>query len=176
MNFYPYGPFKIPKSNKGLISTDKDEQKSFWESIESNEEGLSYGIGCYIFAIKAAKGALPWYVGIAEKTSFTKECFTAHKIVHYNNAIAARKGTPLLILIPKFTNKDRFSKCSSNGHKDIQFLENILIGIAFRRNPNLMNIKDTKILREMVVPGIINSRKGSPSKERSELQRILGIN
>ena len=99
MNFVPHSAIEIPRQINGLIAADKESLSSFWSLVESeHEEGISGSIGCYIFSIRAGKGILPWYVGLAEKQSFRKECFTSHKLNHYNNAIAKRKGTPLLTL------------------------------------------------------------------------------
>jgi len=89
MKFYPYGPLTIRKANNGLVAHDKDSINAFWSRInEEEDEGLSEAVGCYIFSIRAGKGILPWYVGLAEKQPFRKECFTSHKLTHYNDAIA----------------------------------------------------------------------------------------
>lgn len=175
MHFQPYGPFELPRFKTGLISTDKNQQKGFWQEIEEVEEGLSSAVGCYIFSVRAGRGVLPWYVGMAEKQSFSKECFQPHKINHYNNSIAARKGTPLLTFLPKLTPNKNFSKVCENGHREIKLLEKLLIGSAILRNRNLRNIKDTKILREMIVPGIINTPIGGQSSTVIEFRSLLGL-
>ncbi len=171
MNYYPYGPIPIPR-HEGRIARDKESLNSFWLDANKFEKDLlekdlseavgdlSEAVGCYIFSIRAGKGILPWYVGLAEKQTFRKECFTAHKLVKYNECINHRKGTPVLTFVPKVTKTNRHSKPGKNGHKDIQFLETMLIGACLMRNPELMNIKDTKLLREMVVPGLLNTPKG----------------
>lgn len=155
MNFYPYGPFEIPRNGK-LVSRDKTERKAFWEEVEGIEEGLSDACGCYVFTINGKA----WYVGMAEKQSFYAECFGMHKIVQYNEAMQGIKGKPQLILLAKLTPQDRFSKPSKRGHWDIRALESMLIGLAVSRNPELCNVKGTKHLREMHVPGLLNTGKG----------------
>lgn len=176
MNFYPYPAVAISKQKNGLIAADKHSLQEFWGKVDSQyDEDASSGVGCYVFSIRAGKGFLPWYVGLAEKQSFRKECFTPHKINHYNNAIAARKGTPLLTLIPKYTPAGALSFPNPKGHKDIQQLEIMLLGNCLTRNKSLLNLRDTKLLREMVVPGLLNSPTGKPANEVQQFKTLLGL-
>jgi len=175
MNFFPHYPIEIPRQSNGLIAADKESLTTFWSRVEKElEDGLSGAIGCYIFSIRAGKGALPWYVGFAEKQSFRKECFASHKLVHYNNAIAKRKGTPLLTLVAKYTPKGKLINPTGNEHRDLQFLETILISNCLRRNADLYNIKDTKLLREMVVPGLLNTSKGKAAASVLDFKALIG--
>jgi hypothetical protein len=175
MNFFPHFPIEIPRQRNGLIAADKESLTAFWSNVEKElEEGLSGAIGCYVFSTRAGKGALPWYVGFAEKQSFRKECFTSHKLVHYNNVIAKRKGTPLLTLVAKYTPKGKLINPTGNEHRDIQFLETILISNCLRRNANLYNMKDTKLLREMVVPGLLNTPKGKATASVLGFKELIG--
>lgn len=176
MHFYPYPFLEIPRKKNGFVEGQRKELNRFWETVDEQiKAGLSNAVGCYIFAIRAGKGALPWYIGKAEKQSFQKECFTTHKLYHYNNIIADRKGTPLLLLLPKLTTKGRLAKPSSRGHRDIDFLEKILLSACIQRNPNLSNIKDTKLLREIVVHGFLNNPKGKCSESVSGFKTLLGV-
>jgi 8-oxo-dGTP pyrophosphatase MutT (NUDIX family) len=59
--------------------------------------------------------------------------------------------------------------------RDIQFLETMLISSALRRNPNLSNKQDTKLLRDMVVPGLINSRPGKAFSSVTEFRELIGV-
>ena len=175
MNFFPYCPIAIPRQSNGLIAADKTSIDAFWSKADEElSEGLSASIGCYIFSIRAGKGALPWYVGLAEKQSFRRECFTSHKLVHYNNAIAKRKGTPLLTLIVKRTPRGRLISPTGNEHRDIQFLEAMLISSCLGRNADLYNKRDTKLLREMVVPGMLNTPKGKEPTSVSAFRSLVG--
>ena len=175
MNFLPHTPIEIPRQHSGLIAADKQSMTEFWSRVEAElEEGLSGAIGCYIFSIRAGKGALPWYVGLAERQSFRKECFTSHKLVHYNNAIASRKGTPLLTLISKYTPKGKTVNPTGNQHRDIQFLEAMLVSSCLGRNGDLYNVRDTKMLREMVVPGLLNTPAGKTPSSVSQFRTLIG--
>lgn len=175
MNFVPHTSIEIPRSSSGLIAGEKASLAKFWDRVETElEEGLSGGIGCYIFSVRAGKGVLPWYVGLAEKQSFRKECFASHKLVHYNNVVADRKGTPLLTLVAKYTPGSKVVSPTGNEHRDIQFLESMLISSCLGRNSDLYNKRDTKLLREMVVPGLLNTPQGKLATSVSEFRSLVG--
>lgn len=174
MIFYPHGPFEIPRQDNGLVA--KAELDSFWDTVNNKIDGLAPSIGCYIFSIRAGKGILPWYVGLAEKQSFRNECFRDHKLVHYNNVLADRKkGTPLLTLIAKYNAKDYLVKPTGNTHRDIRFLEKILIANCLSRNASLFNIRDTKLIKEMVVYGLLNTPQGKTAQSISDFKNLIGI-
>jgi hypothetical protein len=117
-----------------------------------------------------------WYVGLAERQDFKHECFSAHKMLQYNDALQAVNGRPSLLFIAKVTPHNRFSKPTTRGHKDIRLLENLLIGSALGRNPRLQNVKGTRLLREMQVPGILNTGPGQARATSVQLlKRALGL-
>ena len=176
MIFYPHIAVEVPRQPNGLIAADKASLAGFWANIDEEiAEGLSGAIGCYIFSIRAGKGSRPWYVGMAEKQSFKKECFTPHKINHYNNAIANRKGTPMLTLIAKYTKNDKLVSPTGSLHRDIQHVETMLIGSCLRKNPDLQNKRDTKLFRDMIVRGVLNDVKGKPTASISDFKNLIGI-
>ncbi len=175
MRFFPYKSVEVPRSANGLIDRCKGSMQEFWESVEELEEGLSDAIGIYIFSIRAGKGNLPWYVGKAEKRGFRKECFEHHKLTHYNDCIAGRKGTPLLTLIPKFTQSDYFVQPNGKPHSDISALEKMLIGTCIQKNKYLANIRDTKLQRLMVVPGYFNTPQGRLAQPVREFKHLIGV-
>lgn len=173
MKYHPFGPIEIPRLNS-RIDRHKDSLKEFWNIFDDLKYGISNSVGCYIFSLRAGKGILPWYVGMAEKQTFKNECFTVHKLLYYNECLSLRKGTPFLTLIPKFTKTERYAKKSKNGHRDIQFLETLLIATCLRRNPKLMNIKATKMLREMKLSGFINTGKGRQDLSVRAFKNLIG--
>jgi hypothetical protein len=175
MNFLPHTAIEIPRRSGGLIAADKISLAQFWDRVEVElETGLSGAIGCYIFSVRAGKGVLPWYVGLAEKQSFKKECFTSHKLVHYNNVVSERKGTPLLTLVSKYTPGGKLLNPTGNSHRDIQFLEALLIANCMARNGDLYNKRDTKLLREMVVPGLLNTAAGKSPSSVVAFRNLVG--
>lgn len=174
MNFFPHAPIEIPRQNSRLIAADKESLTQFWTQVDTMVDGISGAIGCYVFSVRAGKGILPWYVGMAEKQSFQKECFTSHKLLHYNNIVASRKGTPLLTLIPKYSPGEHLISPTESQHRDIQFLEKLLIANCVARNPDLCNKKDTKFLRDMVVHGLLNTPQGKLASSVSEFRALVG--
>jgi hypothetical protein len=169
-----FGPFNLRKSGK-LV--DKHYRKDFWGDVERRQPGLPSAVGCYVFGIKAAKGALPWYVGRTEKHDFKGETWTPHKLNLYNEALNSRKkkkGTPQLFLIARHTKGGKFAKPTKSGIGDVRALENLLIGTCLLRNRHLLNAKQTKHLRGIVVPGYMNEHPGARPKPARELAILLG--
>lgn len=118
-------------------------------------------MGCYVFCI----GGRPWYAGLAERQSFNRECFSLHKVVAFNSALnQVGKGIPQLLFIAKMTKQGRFAKPTINKHKATRFLEDMLIGMTVAANPRAVNVKGTKFLKELRVPGVINTQKGKAAK------------
>jgi hypothetical protein len=177
MNFKVYGPFAMPRTPRGFITTAPERKNEFWEEVEETEDGLSWACGCYIFTIyPRGGGAKPWYVGLASRQSFRSECFQPSKIIAYNKALESYgAASPQLFLIAKLTASENFSQPSSNGYKDIEVLEDILIGIAYARNPELVNIHGTTFLKNTVIPGVMNTPQGYPGAAAMELRSLLGL-
>jgi hypothetical protein len=97
-------------------------------------------------------------------------------LAQYNYSLQEVGGEPKLHLIAKLTPSGRFASPSAGGHKDIRFLEALLIGMALNQNEHLQNIRGTKFLREMRVPGILRTGHGEGhlSSVRS-LRDVLGL-
>lgn len=172
MKFEPHGPFKLPRSDGEIDVTRK---KEFWANVEEDTPSLPEAVGCYIFALKAAKGYTPWYVGMTRKRSFKGETWQPHKLLGYGKVIRAHKGTPMLFLISKLTPKDKFvrpSKRRGSGGS-ISALEEMLIGVCLQRNKELLNKKTTKFINELRVPGFVNESPGKRSRTAKELARLL---
>ncbi|WP_147292956.1 hypothetical protein [Dyella psychrodurans] len=175
MNFSVHGPFEIPRI-KGLIDTSIAAKKAFWQSVDSTSPGLSSACGCYVFSVKARRGALPWYVGLTTKRTFKDESLGAHQINHYNPAIVNKVGVKAqLFFLAKETSSGKYAKPSKNPHRDIEFLETFLFGIALNRNPALRNARNLKFLRNICVPGVVNSPQRRPYKPERELKSALGL-
>lgn len=102
--------------------------------------GLSSACGCYVFVVKAKRGALPWYIGLTTKRTFKGEAYGAYQINHYNPTVVGKVGVVAqLFFLAKETPTGRFTKPSANSHKDIEYLETFLFGVALNRNPRLRN-------------------------------------
>ncbi len=169
MLFDIFGPFEISLTNNTITKEDITE---FIENVEAENNGLTKAYGCYLFAIRASRGYTPWYVGKTEKNTFAKEVFTVHKLSIYKDYIH-RKGTPVFFFIPKLTPAGYFEG-RSRGGKEIDFLETLLIGRVMKKNPDVANIRKTKVFKEMMVPGIINSSKGKKSNSVNLFLKAIG--
>jgi hypothetical protein len=175
MIFFPHTAIEIPRQKNGHVAADRESLTFFWDTVNSQlEDGLAGGIGCYIFSVKSGGGSLPWYVGLAEKQSFRKECFTSHKLVHYNDVLAGRRGIPMMTFVAKYTPGERLLGPTGNEHRDIRFLERMLISNCLKRNADVSNSRDTKLLREMMVPGLMNSPAGKASTSVSDFKNLIG--
>lgn len=165
MKYETYGPFEITRSRR-LVDKSAVAKQAFWGKVDEIVPGLSFAVGCYVFCV----GDKPWYVGLAEKQTFRRECFQPHKINAFNSALDKCRGNPSLILLAKVTPKGRFAKPGVNGHQATRFLEDLLIGMALSRNPKLENIRGTKFSKKIVVPGILNT---PPGKHNSNAVQFL---
>ena len=175
MKFEIYGPFDLPMS-KGLIDKAAESKKDFWSEVEKVAPGVSEAYGCYVYAVKARRGTLPWYVGITTKRTFHAEALGSHQLGHYQPTIAQKNGvTPQLFFLAKKTPQGQFAKPSARRHKDVEFLEKFMFGIALNRNPDLSNFKNTKFLKKMVVPGVMNSPQRPPRAPERDLKNVLGL-
>lgn len=167
-----FGPFDVPRHDDKCVPAPK-YRRVFWREVEKNDPGLPNARGCYIFGVRASKGAKPWYVGQTKK-SFQSECFESHKLLHYNEALAGyRKGTPVLLFLARQTPKGKFQKRFAASEADD--LEYLLIGNCLRANQRLLNISRTSLFREAEIPGLLNSPKGKPSKSAKFLSRLLNL-
>jgi hypothetical protein len=97
---------------------------------------------------------------MAAQQPFKHECFAPHKIMLYDQALNQISANPKLILLAKRTPVGRFARRAATTPRDIEFLEDLLVAYGIRRNNNLLNIRGTMHLREMHVPGILNSTQG----------------
>ncbi len=175
MKFSVYGPFELPRQ-KSLIDTSAKSKKAFWERVEKSDPGLSEACGCYIFVVRARRGELPWYIGLTTKRSFRLEALGNFQVNHYNQPLVSKVGVkPMIYFLAKETPGGRFAKPSKNSHKDIEFLETFMFGVALNRNPKLRNLKNTKFLKNLVVPGVINTPQRPPTNDERSLKQALGL-
>jgi hypothetical protein len=172
MNFKTFGPFEIKLDD---FSNIPNSMTAFWRAVELSQAGLSEARGCYLFGIRTSGGPRidPWYVGKTNNQTFELECFKSHQRNHYSRAINFyTRARPFLYLIAQITkNGGRFYGGQAPNSTD--FLETYLIGFGLRANPKLLNKRDTKLYREVVMLGFLNSNKGNPGNPASDLRHTL---
>ena len=154
MIFETYGPFDLERD----FSTGW--RNRFWAAVEDSVEGLSNAIGCYAFCLTFGTKTLPWYVGQTVNTNgFQAEVFADHKIAHYRKILGAKpKQRASIFLFPLMTEEYSVSKNRAKGSPAIDWLEKTLIGMALSKNPNLANIRDTRMLKNIYVNGILGTQ------------------
>jgi hypothetical protein len=172
MKYEVFPPFALPRQNHGLFTRDAGERADFWDELDGFCPGLPGACGCYVISVRN----VVWYVGVAEKQSFRHECFSPHKVGKIDEAISIGRGNAMLHLLAKITPQGRFTRPGVNGHKDADFLEKMLIGIGLDRNQDLLNKSDTALLREIKVPGFLNSPKwAARTVGARSLRQVMGM-
>ena len=158
MRFQAAGVFEVTRKKNRLIDVTTSAKRNFWRDVDAEAPGVRQAAGCYLFVLFNSSKAMPWYVGKAERQSFEKEIFTAHKVNQYNEVLASHKGTPYIFLIPRMNGKSHACRPTKVRNDAIGMLETLLIGMALRRNPQLRNIRDTALLRKLCIEGVLNSK------------------
>lgn len=148
-DFMIRGPFDITtrKGKRGRF-IGADEARIFFENCE---ECLESERGCYVFATRAGRGYTPWYVGKATK-SFKQECFTAHKLHKYHECLVdMARCTPVLFFVVALNARGK------TGDRHIRQVEDFIIKQALVANPELLNIKGTR-MEGWSISGVVRSR------------------
>jgi hypothetical protein len=175
MNFEVFGPFHVKLSADGAIDRTSEAKRKFWNDVEDKRSGLKNSRGCYAFVIMSGKTEKVWYVGKSQKQRFENEVFRPHKLKVYDRSILLVKSAPKprIYLIANLNLQNQLLS-PGGAPRAIAFVEKMLIGMAYAGNRDLMNRLDTKILRELSIPGLykgIDDR--APSKPALALAKIL---
>lgn len=175
MQFSVEGPFDISRhGSKNLIDTKKSLNDLKVE-LGNYDKDLLTACGCYVFATRAGAGYKPHYVGQALKTVLWKEALNPSNTGKYNKALNGPSGAPVIFLIPLLTKSGNYKKTSKSVKKNesLNFLETWLIQTALDKNPELLNIKQTRFPRGLYVNGIFNAGKGDTTKASLQLTKAL---
>jgi hypothetical protein len=169
IDFEIIGPVSIPfqKKEKGSAKhIGKAEVKAFWASKEA--QLIADKQGCYVFALQAARGFRPWYVGKATK-SMAQECMQSHKLAHYNEVLfKGRKGTPVLFFVVLGGDKKKVSGAV------IDEMETFFIQTVLSKHPEIQNIQKTN-LPEWTVTGVVRGGKGKPKENARAFRKMMGL-
>ena len=171
MYFDVAGPFGLTRHGKKRIITERS-LGDLKRELEDGESRLSDARGCYVFAIHAARGYTPYYIGQACKQSMLLEAMNPANREKYNKACSESKGKPVLFLLPMLTPKGRYRK-KGRTSASTNFLERWLIAAAIDKNRELINNKQTRFLRDLHVVGILNARKGEATSASQRLKQAL---
>ena len=162
-NFYVEGPVNIPIVKRRAARTLADNPNSLWD----NHPNLSNRHGVYIFAIRAAGGYKPFYVGKAGKTDFAKEIFNTRNRNTINKALAdCLKGKPVVFFIVHPRAR------GGTNQELIKQVEQYFIDVAYAKNQDLYNVQG-KTKYGWGVTGVIRSIPGPPSKAAKEFRKVI---
>ena len=175
MKFDAAGPFDFDPYSK-----ERQWRKQFWDGIEipDNLDGLDFAIGCYVYCLERGERILPWYIGkTIAKNGFKGEIFQDPKVMRYREVTPKphRHGAKMM-LFPLVTAKNwKISwNTSERSKKAIDWLEKELIILALTRNPKLTNVRDTLLVKNVSVRGIMGQQPaGQPTKAARFVRRDL---
>lgn len=166
-NLVVFGPLPIPYqvsgNSKHIANRDV---KVFWHSSEA--KAIADKQGCYVFALQAAKGFRPWYVGKATK-SMKQECLQYHKLAHYNEVLfRGHKGTPVLFLVAPSEKKKKVSVAV------IEEMETFFIQSVLSKHPEIQNVQKTDI-PGWTVKSVVRGGQGKPKKNARQFRKMMGL-
>lgn len=163
--FTVHGPLSVPtaKTKIGKL-IDSDSARRFWERYPDTADLC----GCYVFAMSAAGGLTPGYVGKATR-SFKGEVFQPHKLTKYHQVLSDYlRGQPVLFFVVAPAPKGKPNT------RHIAQVEKYLIRRAADVNPDLANIKHTKE-PNWSIAGVVRSGQGNSSDAAKKLKRALKL-
>lgn len=168
--FDPAGPIEVPVSVRpGGKSISPDDIEAFWATPGGKK--VADRSGCYVFARRAGKGYMPYYVGKATKT-FRQEVFTDHKLRKYHEVLTeGRKGTPVLFFVLHPVQKGR------DNTKAIGDLEKFLIQALVAANPDGHKNKQNTAPRPWSIRGVLGADRGrgKPRKDAVALRTCMSL-
>jgi hypothetical protein len=164
-SFTVVGPVVVPVvTGPGgkSVDTSSTQIQKFW-----NAAGCGGKAGCYVFGIRHGRGTIPYYAGKTTK-KLAGECFQSHKLTKYHKALTSvAKGTPVMFFLVPAATRGRVNSTA------IKSLEERLIGLGVKRNPDMTNIHGTK-KTEIVIKGVAGSGRGKPTKSASAFRKMVG--
>lgn len=152
--FDVFGPFDV--DSEAIMSGR--QQVRLWQEAESGLEGLSAGIGCYLFCLNRGGKLTPWYVGMTvARDGFKGEAFQPHKLEIYRKVLTnhPNHGRPQIMLFPLILRHSGRLGRGKSKRRVIAWLERMLMGFAYWQNPDVENVRDMKFLRNVNVNGLL---------------------
>lgn len=158
-------PFRRQQNGNGK-HISAEHVNEFWK-IQSAKK-IAAKQGCYIFALRASQGYVPWYVGKATK-SFRQEAFAIFQLNKYNEVLFdGRKGTPVMFFVAPDGSKNAVPPLTCDT------IETFLIQAAYAENPEIKNRQKTKI-PDWTIAGVVRPRRGPVSKTAASFKKMMGL-
>lgn len=168
-NLEIFGPIELPyqaQESGSAKHIGRDEVRTFWESDDAIAIAEKQGV--YVFALRAARGFRPWYIGKTTR-NMKEECLQHHKLAHYNEVLfEARKGTPVLFFVVPGGTKKKVSEAT------IDEMETFFIQTVLTRHPEIQNIQKTN-LPSWTVKSVVRGGKGRPKKNAVQFRKMMGL-
>ena len=184
VTFQVFGPFDVDCeiSRRGRRALPrkvitKEVIRKFWESVAAEHAHIASKKGCYVFALRAGRGSMPWYVGKTEKSARTlkQEVFDREKLAKYRTILKrSRRRSPEIYLVVRSEQQGRLGRA-------IDDLETVLIWAAFHRNKGLLNKRKRethparliRIVSSIAIAKLLNGGPGAPDAEAASFDAML---
>lgn len=162
----PWGPYEVPlyvaAAGRGV---DTDRLDEFWDRTDECKDER----GCYVFGMRSGGGTKPVYVGKATR-SFGQECFSPHKLLKVNSALADYVRGRLVV----------FFVCEPQARgpvatRRIARVESELIEYAYERNSSLQNSQSLPQEARWGIKGVLRSGRGRPHADESAFAAMMGM-
>ncbi len=183
IHFETYGPFSLKRKFNDAILPD--DIQDFWDEIEDSQDGLGSAIGVYIISTRSGQASKPkpWYVGKTDSGFRHRLIQHARDLSLFRslNSHSPKGSLEVLFIARKASDGKKFKspRTPRKGgskkvkHGSIDFLETLLIGACLAQNENLLNAQKMSKYRDIVVPGLMNEKKGKPTRSALFLRNLL---
>lgn len=178
-----FGPYDVPVRKKRPKVIDSEDVAEMWTTVKGADDafGLKSACGAYVLAIRHGGNVKPWYIGTASKSTFGEECLT--KDIDNINSVVGKRGSPVIYFLAQVTATGRRAKASTTNSKNITYVKDTLLryGVLLQgsgqRNQEILteDERDTRMLRDLEVEGLINRSRGQPRAEVKQLRKLLGL-
>jgi hypothetical protein len=121
-------------------------------------------------------GYTPYYGGQSQHQSILDESMNPANLAKYNDVLnEPGHGTPVMLILPMQTPTGRYASQTDGFLPAVQFLEKWLIPAALKKNLDLVNNHETRMLKKVQVKGILNADPGGVFGAASELRQALDL-
>ncbi len=171
-----YGPYDLPSAEE--LKVGERAEREFWTALDPRDEKFGNRIkkayGLYVFSRKIRGARCPVYVGKTNKgQGFGGRVFGDEKFRRIFLPELDRRGVLQLHLIVKMTEK---GKIGQNAGRYIDELESFFIALGYLQNDEIVNKRGTTFLKNVRVPGIMNTgKKGRIKDSARTLKKVLGF-
>jgi hypothetical protein len=162
--FIAAGPFDVPLQQR--IKRAKLIDRAAARTLTSQSDGFLRH-GCYVFGVRAGRGARPIYVGMTKSQNLITEAFNDKNVNRVNEYINRQKGNPVLYIVYQKAGRGNPAK---NCHPEI---EEFLVTRCAKRNPKLINVHMNK-KAPWSITGVVNAGSGKPSAAAARFSRLIG--